>query len=471
MMIEIFSSLITSRVGRCCGLLFVFAVFLFGRETSAQSPEVLLRTHQYTEAVNALRDAETGEELLRLGRAHVRRGYFLRDLARLQARVGARYYARRDTSPSARSTPWSGYYAVRHRVAAGMTEGVISTLRRMIQRGSLPAEYVDRARVWIGMVQYREGDQDAAQKTWRSVAENSPAVAADRAQAYWWAGKSLPTLRCGVQKETPSELRCALWDALKGESWDRAADLQDRLIEMERPTDEVASFEDFNVRFYDPGTLRLLAIADFRAAAAAYKRAQDQDNAMLLAGIAALEGRDYQEAQNALSQTSHSLSTVYQATLAEVTGNEEEAAQYWRKMRQTSNSQIRAFWAEEAASFESQRASVQGYLEKMVQDVPESREVVLRLGRAALTTDVPETAYGLLDAAYPVAESNDLRSIDPAYLATIAHAKFRLGPRYREEILRHLNTLRQAYPVSSIVDDLARGVYIPEDVRGEQGTG
>jgi len=471
MMNRVALSSTNSRVGVCCALLFFLALFLPGKKLRAQSPEALLRTHQYTEAISALRGAETGEEALKLGQAHMRRGYFLRDLARLQAQVGARYYARRDTSSSARSTPWSEYYAVRHRMAAGMTEGAMETLRRMIEQRSLPAGYVDRAHVWIGMLQYRNGNRDAAQKTWGSVSESSPAVAADRAQAYWWTGKTLPTLRCGGQEETPAEIRCALWDALQKESWERVAGLQDRLIEMERPTDEVASFEDFSARFYDPGTLRLLAITDFRAAAAAYERAQTQDNAMLLAGIAALEGRDYQEALSAMNQTPNSLSAVYQATLAEVSGNKEKAAQHWRKIKQTNSSQVRAVWAEEAASFESQRASVQDYLEKVAQDVPESREVVLRLGRAALTADVPETAYKLLDAAYPVAESNDLRSIDPAYLSTIAHAKFRLGPQYREEVLRHLNALRQAYPVSSIVDDLTRGFYVPEDVGGEQGTG
>jgi hypothetical protein len=405
-----------------------------------------------------------------LGEAHLRRGYALRDLARLQAEVGAAYYTKRDTSAAARSGTPTAYYAARHQLASPAASGGETALRRLVQRGALPTALQARAQVWLGWAQYRDGEEAAAKERWvRLESASDPAVAADRVLAHWRAGEPLPALDCGSGGTEIATLRCRLWTAIRAEDWDRATSLQRELIQQERPAERTKTYrteqgDTYEVPFYDPGTLWVLAVADFRAGAAALRRA-DGDQSNLLAGLGALEGRDHETARSALdAAAAGSYRAVYRAVLGEETGTPSATGALWKKGRQNSNVQIRSVWAQEASRFDSYRSAVEDYLED--RDPPDNMRRALRLGRAALNVDRPETAYRMMNAAYPVNQSNDLRAIDPAYLAMFARTKFRIGPQYESEILRHINAIRAAYPVASTTYSLAQGYYVPERTEG-----
>jgi hypothetical protein len=109
---------------------------------------------------------------------------------------------------------------------------------------------------------------------------------------------------------------------------------------------------------------------------------------------------------------------------------------------------------------------VHAYCETKAQDPPNGSNEALRLGRAALTIGAPEIALTLLKAAYPATDHNDVQVIGPAYLATFAQAKFRAGRRYQNQVLSHLSALLDAYPITSVVYDLAQGYFIPERREG-----
>lgn len=454
--------------------LCVLAILGLMPEVHAQSAAELLRTNRYTEAIEQLRGAEKGPEAFQLGQAHMRRAYVLRDLARLQAQIGAAYYTARDTSEEFRSTPWSQYYAARYWVAIGAREVTQQSFRTIVDDRKLSAEYSSRSRIWIGFLQHQNGNESAARDTWESVTGGSSVIAADRALAYWRAGRPLPQLDCEAGEDDPAALRCSLWEALQQEDWSRLTDLQGRLLNGNHLIDEVATFEDFGVRFYDPGTLKVLAITDFRAAAAAYQQVsgEKERQATLLTGVCAVEGRDHQTARLALQDVSHPFATVYRAVLEQEAGRDSDARRLWRTARtQAENAAERAVWAQEGAPYKIQTDPIRAYIEKKAKSPPERKSIALRLGRAALSLGNPEAAYRFLDANYQVGQSNDLRSLDPAYLVVFAHAKFRLGPRHREEVLRHLNALREWSPIASGIDDLARAFYTPEDTHGQSRSG
>lgn len=452
---------------------FLFPILMLAvgvSSVAAQSTEALLDANRYTEAIAQLRDgASSGASAASLGEAHLRRGYALRDLARLQAALGAAYYTKRDTSAAARSGTTTAYYAARHRVGTSATGGE-DVLRRLVQSGALPAALQARAQVWIGWAQYRNGDDAAAQERWsRASGTSTPAVAADLALAHWRAGEPLPALHCGADGSGIAALRCRLWAAIRAEDWGRTASLQEDLIQKDRPAERSKTFrteegETYEIRFYDPGTLRGLAVADFRAAAAAYRKA-DRDPADLLAGLAALEGRDYETARSALGAAGDTpYRPIYRAVLGEKTGTPSGTSSLWEKGRQHSSAQIRAVWAQEASQFATYRKTVQSYCS--TQEAPDNMRMALRLGRAALNAGQSETAYRLMSGPYPVSRNNDLRVIDPAYLATLARAKFRVGPQYESELLSHLDALYPRYPVASIAYSLAQGYYVPERTEG-----
>jgi hypothetical protein len=431
----------------------------------AQSTDALLDAHRYTEAIAQLRDGPSSGASL--GEAHLRRGYALRDLARLQAALGTAYYTKRDTSAAARSGTTTAYYAARHRVGASATGGE-DVLRRLVQSGALPAALQARAQVWIGWAQYRDGNNAAAQERWsRASGTSTPAVAADLALAHWRVGEPLPALDCGADGSGIAALRCRLWAAIRAEDWGRAAALQEDLIQLERPAERVKTFRTgngsrYDVRFYDPGTLWALALADFRAAAAAYERA---DQKHLQAGLAALEGRDYDAARSALEAAGRTpYRSIYRAALGEETGTPSSTDALWEKGQQSSNAQVRGVWAQEASLYDAYQGAVRSYCKS--RDAPDNMRLALRLGRAALSASLPETAYRLMSDAYPVNQNNELQEIDPAYLATFARVKFRVGPRFESEILRHINALRVAYPTASIAYDLVQGYYVPERTEG-----
>jgi hypothetical protein len=435
----------------------------------AQSTEALLDDHRYTQAIAQLRSepSDAGS----LGEAHLRRGYALRDLARLQAALGMAHYTKRDTSTAARSGAYTTYYAARYRVGASATGGE-DVLRRLVQSGALPAPMNARAQVWIGWAQHTDGDSAAAQEWWsRASGTSDPAVVADLALAHWRAGEPLPALDCGADNEDGVVVkRCRLWAAIRAEDWGRAASLQKELIQKGRPAERVKTFRtgngsSYDVRFYDPGTLWALVAADFQAAAAAYRKA-DQEQSNLLAGLAALEGRAYETARSALRAAGDTpYRSIYWAVLGEETGMPSSTGAFWEKGRQgSSNARVQSVWAQEASSYDSYQQAVRSYCKS--QKPPSNMRLALRLGRAALNVGLPETAHRLMGSAYPVNQNNDLREIDPAYLAAFARVKFRVGPQFESEILRHINALQTAYPIASSAYDLAQGYYVPERTEG-----
>jgi len=442
--------------------ILVFTLVLAVSTVYAQSAQELIRTHQYTAAISQVGAEASGARAFWLGQAHRQRGDALRDLARLQAHLGAAYYTERAEEESARDTEWTAYYAARYQVALNPTGKGAAQLQTLAGSGNLPSGYAPRAQVWVGYQQHAQGSPEAARATWAGITRTAPGVQADLAWAHWLAGEPLPALRCG-SGSSPAARRCALWAAVRAQNWTRVAEVQEQLLNATRPADEVAQFEDYAVRFYDPGTLWALAAADFRAAAAAYQRAtgQREDQAALLAALCAVDGRDYEAAQSLLDAAmNHPLRAAYRAVLAQETGASAGAG--FNAVRQNENAGVRAVWAELAAPYPAQRDAVQTYTERQAQNPPERMNPALRLGRAALTLGAPGDAYAILSSAYPTTRNNDLQAISPAYLATFARAKFQRGRQYQSQVLSHLNALQQALPVVSIIYDLAQGYYVPE---------
>jgi hypothetical protein len=391
------------------------------------------------------------------------RGYAFQDLARFHRHLGAAYYTGRRESENARPTPWTDYYAARYQAAVDSVSDP-SPLLAVLRSNSLSAGYSRRLRVWIAREQFQAGNTSAARETWAALADiRDPAVSADLALAQWQAGEDLSDLQCPSETNSVAGLRCILWESLRAENWSRVREIQRELINRTRPTDEIQRFEDFSVRFYDPGVLQVLALADFRAAAAAYRQVSGSQkrNASILAVVSAVEGRDFEAARELLNAAPpHPLRSLYRAVWAQETGGTSTSG--FTSARQHQNRGIRAAWAESAAPYTTRQEAVRAYCNHLAESPPENMDQALRLGRAALTLGDVNVAYRLLQAAYPITQHNNLRVIDPAYLATFAHVKFHAGRRFSSQILSHLEVLQSEYPVASIVYDLAQGYFIPE---------
>ncbi len=447
---------------------------------TAQQAEQLVRGHRYTEAIDAVmagRDGLDGladADLSVLGVAHLQRAYLLRDLAALQAAIGRRYYHLRLTSDDIAPTPWTAYFLGRHLLAQGLPDQALPHFEASFDAARLPGEYRRRARIWAAACHALQGRTGQANTAWDALAvRGKPALAGERAYARSVAGQD-ETPACGdAAPASAAAFRCLLWAGLQTKDAATVRAVQQRLLREDLPDQETRISDDFVLRFYDPATLDMLALADFATAMEAFSRFQGtrgRRDALLYAGISAYEAGDDERARAFLDQTDHPLRVVYLGALAYRAGDRATAAQHWAQARSGAPSTA-IEWASVAARFETEHDAVGAVAARHRDAATGNQRASRMLGRALLEIGQPDEALRLLETAYPAQFNHDLSRIEPGYLITLTRAQFAAGRRYYPAVRSHLASLIDAYPAVASVLYLAQAYTAPERTMGKKRTG
>ena len=459
-------------------LTFLLMLWLITTPALAQEAEQLVRRHRYTEAIEAVRGARatldglTDRDLSVLGVAHLQRAYFLRDLAALQVDVGQAYYHLRLTSDDVAPTPWTAYFLGRYLFAQERTDEALGHFEASFDAARLPDEYRRRARLWAAACHARLGRTRQADAAWDALSiDGNATLAGERAYARWRAGQD-ETPVCGERRAASAgALRCRLWAAIRGHDGAALRPSQQRLLTEDLPDQKTEIGDDFVLRFYDPATLGMLAMADFVAAMDAFSRVgsgQGRREALLYAGISAYEAGFYTQARFFLNETDHPLRAVYLGALDYLTGDRDAAARHWTQAR-SGDRPVAIEWASVASRFETEHDNVRSVVAKHRDDA--GQRSARMLGRALLEIGQPADALRLLEAVYPARYHNALDRIEPGYMATLNRAQFASGRRYYPALRSHLASLIDAYPVVAGVLYLVQAYTLPERTTGKKRTG
>ena len=338
----------------------------------------------------------------------------------------------------------------------------------------LPDEYRRRARIWAAACHALQGRTGQANAAWDTLAvRGEGALAGERAYARWMAGQD-ETPACG--NATPASAaahRCRLWAALQTKDAATVRAVQQRLLREDLPDQETRIDDDFVLRFYDPATLHMLALADFAAATEAFSRfqgSQGRREALLYAGISAYEAGDADQARAFLDQTDHPRRAVYLGALAYRAGDRAAAARHGEQAR-SGAPLIAIEWASVAARFEAEHEAIVAVAARHRDAAVGSQGASRMLGRALLAIGQPDEALAVLQTAYPAQFNNDLSRIEPGYLITLTRAQFAVGRRYYPAVRSHLASLIDAYPAVASVLYLAQAYTAPERTMGKKRTG
>jgi hypothetical protein len=446
-------------------LLFI-TQFILPELAHAQDAKNFFDEHQYTQAIQALlgKSADLSGlsdlELYLLGGAHMRRGYFLRDLAALQVRLGRDYYFERDTSKAAKPLAWTPYFLGRYLFESDRYDQALRALQRAGRNNTLPKDYVGRSQIWIGACQYRLGKTTEAANSWGNVAA---AFSGELAYARWRLGQKSEA-KCGATNNMP-DLRCQLWSASRvGTQLMNLNKLQTALLNSASADVEQKIGADYVQKFFDPATAQILAYADFIAAIAAFslvKAEKGVDQANFFAGVCAFEAGEYERASVFLQKTKMAQRDIYLGALDYLNGKRNEAEQKWRPF-QNSTASNELEWAEVASRFTQKPDAILALYQKHQQAAADKMELALRLGRSLMQINRDAEAVETMQQAYPEQYRDRLRYIEPAYLIALAHAKYNLNARYyAQEILGHINGVREAYPIALAAYDIAQGFFTP----------
>ena len=447
---------------------------------AAQEAEQFVRKHRYTEAIETLMtghsgpDGLTDADRLVLGVAHLQRAYLLRDLAALQVDIGQRYYHLRLTSDEATPTPWTAYFLGRYLFEAGLTDQALDHFEAAQDAARLPGDYRQRARIWAAACHAFQGRTVQANTAWDTIAIRRNAVlAGERAYARWKAGRD-ETPACGDEPPTSAaDLRCRLWAGIQAQDAAAFHAVQQRLLREDLPDQQTRIDDDFVLRFYDPATLHMLALADFAAAMDAFSSYQSTSrrrDALLYAGISAYEAGYETQARTFLNQTDHPLRAVYLGALAYRAGDRNTAARHWAEAR-SGPPQAAIEWASVAARFETEHDAIVAMAARHRDLAANNQRLSRMLGRALLEAGQPAEALRLLQAPYPNQYNNELDRIEPGYLITLTRAQFAAGRRYYPAVRSHLASVINAYPIVAGVLYLAQAYTAPERTAGKKRTG
>lgn len=427
----------------------------------AQDARQLVRQHRYTDAIEQLRGRDGGmdgispQDLGVLGVAHLQRAYLLRDLAEIEATLGAKYYHRRDTSQDATPSRWTKYFLGRHLVARGNCRDALPYLDAALKQQNLTGEYHTRAQIWKAVC----SQPNAA--AWNAITATDAVLKGELAYARALANAEEASLECGTGGGTGvAASRCHLWAAIQqGEAQPLYA-LQQRLLREALPDQEQIVGADLTLRFYDPATLAMLAQADFVAAAEAFTRLGNAQS-LLFAGIGAYESGHYRFARSFLEQADQPIAEVYLGALDHLEGDAEAAEARWQRAR-AAGAKVEIAWMDVASRFADQHAEIRSAGRRYVRQPPQDRNDARLAAYALLRAGAAEQALALLEAVYPPEYDNQIDVIEPGFLVTLAHARLLAGRTYYPMVRSHLATVATVYPVATSVLDLAQGYTAPE---------
>ena len=436
----------------------------------AQQAVQQVRQHRYTDAIETLAESPDADASI-LGVAHLRRAYFLRDLAELHVYVGQHYYQERLTSEEAESS-WTTYFLGRHLFAQGQTRQALKHFEAAMETPQLPASYRQRARLWAAACYARLGDQKRADALWQAEALRGD-LQGERAYAQWQTGVPFTSACSTGPASSAAALRCRLWETLRMPDAAARSPLHHRLLN-EFPSDQETEIDDdFVLRFYDPATLNILAQADFVAAMEAferYKGSEDRRSVLLYAGISAYEAGYPDKARTFLQQTDHALRTVYLGALDYEAGDTKNAEQHWAQARAAAPA-IALEWASVAADYDHEHEHIEAVAATHSAFAATNQQAGRLLGRVFLKLDQPAEALHVLLASYPALYNNELDRIEPGYLITLSRAKFASGRGYYPAVRSHLASLINAYPIVESVLYLVQAYTAPERTMGKKRTG
>lgn len=451
----------------------VLAAFIFFETgaASAQEAKTFFDEHQYSKAIQALlaKSADlsglSNGEMVQLGGAYMRRGYMLRDLAALQIRVGRDYYFDRDTSKAAKRFALTPYFLGRYLYESGEYAPALKALQRA-GRGLTGAD-AERCQIWIGACQQQSGKTAEANAAWSKV---SAGLAGELAYARAAAGLKSEG-KCGSGSSL-ADLRCRLWAAAQQNiSLPELNKLQTALLNSTAADAEQKFEQNYIQKFYDPATPQILAHADFAAAAevfSRYKAAKGREPANYYAGVSAYEAGDDTRARTFLQQTNLPQKDIYLGAIAFRSGQRAEAGQKWQAFP-GANEAIALEWAEVTSRLVKNAEPILALHQKHLNAASAKMELALPLGRALAQVQRYEEALEVMQAAYPESRKDQMRYIEPAFLLTLAQVKYDLWARqYFIEILGHIACLREAYPVTLGVLDIAQGIFTPRIKEGKK---
>jgi tetratricopeptide (TPR) repeat protein len=472
------------KLARRLTLVSVIFSLLLGK-TYSQPATRFFSEHQYTRVIETLLGARrdfsgiNDQDLFWLGGAYMKRGFFLRELAALQDRLGRDYYFYRDTSKAVQPIPWTPYFLGRHLFEQGQFEPALRYFQRVARTANLPNHYSDRGRIWAGACQYLIAQKTEANNSWAAVATSDDhGRASELAYARWRAGaRSEEKLSVApASNKNAADGRYQLWFAARRGQIPDLLKLQETLLANLTADAEYPLEGNYALRFYDPAGVHIAAYANFVAAMEAFSRVQptykNADRAVYFSGVCAVQSGEYERARLYLQKTGAPQRDIYLGVLDYMSGQRDRAEQQWRRLL-TANPGFEPEWAEAVSRFAEKQAEILTlYKKKTKKDKTDyNMETIWRWGRTLVQSRQYEEAFKLMDEFYPRRFHNQVSQIEPAYLITFAHVKYSLGRRYVSDILGHIECLVAPYPITLVALEMAQVLLAPENPAGKKRSG
>lgn len=432
----------------------------------ARTAQHYYSSNDYNNAIKALNKAgnQDDSDLKLLGQAYMLRGYLLRDMADFQVRVGQAYYFERDTSKTARHSPFTQYFLARYLFEDQNYKDALSLFASKSKDANLSADYRNRAKIWAGACLACLEQTSQAQNIWSSLPANNKELSAELTYAQWRIGQNVNQGFNFPEGSTVSLNRLRLWKESQfgDETLYKNIDGFDVVPDITFKIDERLS-----LRFYDPATLFILADADFLSAAQAFISIKKEDwksDARYLAAVCFYESKNFEKAQNLFFELKQKKpdSDIYLGAIDYQKGNSKLAGETWKNSVDFKNTESFLKWFQVVTEIEPMKKELVSYGAKSNIKISNMGQA-LSFGRCLLRLNLSQKAKEVLAEHYPADRNNQIEYIRPSYLVVLAHAKFNLSRMYFSDILGHLTCLKNYYPVFLPLIDIAQGYMTPDN--------
>ena len=441
----------------------IILCLLIGVVASAQDFDQLLKQKQYNAVIRPLINKPELSDLdaFLLIRALKSRAELFRDLLAVQARIGCAYHQQRDTSRVAARDPYNGYFLGRYWLEMGDFKTGKRVLQKYITLQTTTEEFRQRAAIWLGVAEFKLGNVLEAGKAWQKIVSQKPGLVYELALASWICKKTA-TSETGLPADAP----WSFWSPARPVAGPAAAANKEAWISASHPSIIYSVRGEYDLKFYDPSVLLVLAQSDYNAALDILAKIKirmpelEHSAGMLCYEAADLSAakRHFTTAGNARPETAW-----YLAAVEWELGNQEPLSHLWLTIDQINHVPLLLTIFDICSRYKEFTDKVWAqYLKTTDRFKGSDTEKTLALSRCLQRMGKSEQALQLLLQKYPVVQS-ELKILTPSYLAVLSDVQFSLGRNYHDEVTNHLADLKERFPIVSGLYDMIQAYRTPEN--------
>lgn len=429
----------------------------------AQDFNQLLKQKQYNAVIRPLisKLVLSESEAFLLIRALKYRAELFRDLSAVQARIGYAYHQQRDTSRVVARDPYNSYFLGRYCLATGDFKTGKRMLHKSIALQTTPEEFRQRSVIWLGVAEFKLGNVLEADKAWQKAVSQKPGLVYESALASWICKKSAAR-GTGLAVEAP----WSFWSPARPGAGPAAAENKETWIIESHPSIVYSVRGEYDLKFYDPSVLYVLAQSDYGAALDVLAKIKMRKPELeYSAGMLSYEVVDLQAAKRylAMAGAARPETAWYQAAVDWELGNHEPLSRLWSTAEQISNNSLLLTVFDVCSRYNELHEQVWSlYLKTADRFKSSDVDIAIVLARCLQRLGKSEQALELLSAKYPVKQS-DLKYLSPSYLAVLSDIQFGLGKSYHKEVSNHLAYLMDMYPLVTDLYDMLQAFRTPEN--------